>query len=84
MTPIGVFPIVAPTGNDADLYGAWKLAEQKWHREVEALRVWCEQPTDTNRKAWEHAETMTNEAVRLLFDAHRDAEQRKHGILPAA
>jgi hypothetical protein len=84
MTIAPLFPILPPTGDDADLYGAWKLAEQKWQREVETIRAWSANPSERTLKARQHAESMTNEAVQLLFDAHRDAEQRKLGIQPAA
>lgn len=84
MTIAPLFPILPPTGDDAELYGAWKLAEQKWRLEVESLRQWSADPSERNRKAWLHDESMTNEAVALLFNAHRDAELRRMGIQPAA
>ena len=58
--------------------------EQKWHREVEAIIAWCIDSSPANTKAKDFAEDRTNEALLLLFNAHRDAEQRACGIQPAA
>lgn len=77
MTPIGVFPILPPSGDDPELYSAWKHAEQRWLREVEAMRAWVADPCEATLNAMHAAETVTNGAVYLLFEAHRDAERRE-------
>ena len=79
-----ILPILPPSGDDAELYAAWKLADQKWQREVEAITAYCYDPCERTRKAMDHAEILTAEAVTLLFDAHRDAERRKALRQPAA